>query len=289
MELRNEGKLWIASDQIPLFYRCYPGHKSDYYLTIIHGYAEHSGRYTKLIECIQRMGRTVIAYDLRGHGRSGGERGGIDAWAQYWDDFRGLSAHVQMQGQVAARKTIILGHSLGGLIALEGALRDGKGIGGLVLSSPCLGVRLSSGLMLLNRMLARFFPKFSYANPVKPEDLSCDAEVCQSYVDDPLILKSICSKTLQLMVQAGDSLGKSERPLSMPLWLLAAGNERVVDLNRTLSVYAKLEAPFKKLRIFEEFRHEIFNEVGSEIAYDTALQAIEQIVEFDSRSDKRIS
>nr|MBP9866166.1 hypothetical protein [Candidatus Omnitrophota bacterium] len=62
----------------------------------------------------------------------------------------------------------------------------------------------------------------------------------------------------------------------------------VVDLKRTLKIYAKLQAPFKKLKVFEAFRHEIFNEVQSEIAYDTVLQAIEQIIDFNSRSGKSI-
>ena len=85
------------------------------------------------------------------------------------------------------------------------------------------------------------------------------------------------------MINAGNSLVNTELKLCIPIWFLVAGNERVVDLNRTLIIYAKLEAPFKKLKIFEEFRHEIFNEVSNEIAYDTVLQAIEQIVEFNSK------
>lgn len=282
MEQGNEGKLWFAADKVPLFYHCYPGHKSDYYYSIIHGFAEHSGRYTKLIQCLLNTGRTVFAHDLRGHGRSGGARGSINSWAQYWEDFRGLSLHLKQDTELPSCRTIILGHSLGGLIALDGALRDGKDIGGLILSSPCLGLPLAPGLMILNRVLAQLFPGFSYPRPVKPEDLSRDEVVCKAYANDPLILKSIRAKTLQVIITAGDSLERSALKLGMPLWFLAAGNERVVDLNRTLQVYAKLEAPFKKLKVFDDFRHEIFNEVHNEIAYDTVLQAIEEIVEFNS-------
>ena len=280
----DEGQVWLAADKVPIFYHCYPGHKSDYYYAIIHGFAEHSGRYAKLIRCLQSTGRAVLTFDLRGHGRSGGARGAMRSWGQSWEDFRGLNTYLQEHAELPSCRAIILGHSLGGLITLEGAQRDDKDIGGLILSSPCLGLPLASGLILFNRLLARFFPDFSHPCPVKPEDLSRDGSVCQAYAKDPLILKSICAQTLHTIIEAADSLERSTLHFGMPVWFLAAGNERVVDLKRTLQVYAKLEAPFKKIKVFESFRHEIFNEVRNEIAYDTVLQAIEQVVEFNSKS-----
>ncbi|MBP9866300.1 MAG: alpha/beta fold hydrolase, partial [Candidatus Omnitrophica bacterium] len=109
----REGQIWSAADEVPIFYRTYPGQKSDYYYSIIHGFAEHSGRYTKLVECLQGTGRSVLVYDLRGHGRSGGERGGLTSWNQYWDVFHGLSAFLISRSELPASKTILLGHSLG--------------------------------------------------------------------------------------------------------------------------------------------------------------------------------
>jgi len=289
MEHGPEATFWNAPDHVPLFYRCYPGPRSDYYYSIIHGFAEHSARYTRLIKCLQTTGRTVLVYDLRGHGLSGGLRGLIRFWPQPWQDFIGLTAYLKQRKELPDCRTILIGHSLGGLIALDGALRDPGETAGLILSSPCLGLPLAWGLQIFNRLMAQCLPFFEYARPVKTEDLSRDAAVCRAYEEDGMILKSIRAQTLREMLRAGDSLEKSGGHLRMPLWLLAAGNERVVDLNRTLRVYAKLEGPFKKLKIFEAFRHEIFNEVQSEIAYDTVLQAIEQIVEFNSKSEQKIS
>lgn len=281
-----EEKFWQSQDNIALSYYCHPGIQSDYYFTIIHGFAEHSGRYSRLVDRLKSTGRPILVYDLRGHGRSGGKRGALETWTQYWEDFRGLTENLKKKRELPEGSTVILGHSLGGLIALDGALRDGKMIKALILSSPCLGLALAPGLRLMNTILSRVTPNLSYSKPVHPDDLSRDSSVCQAYKDDPLILKSIRAKTLELIIQAGNNLESQPLKLSMPVWFLAAGNERVVDLKRTLSIYAKLDAPFKKLKILEGFRHEIFNEVRSEIAYDIVLQAIEQIHTFSSNSRK---
>jgi len=271
-----------TSDGISIFYRWIPGKQTDFFITLIHGFAEHSGRYDSLMRFFSETGRAVFAYDLRGHGRSGGERGTLHRWPQYWSDLQQLVTHIRKTSGWPSQKMLLFGHSMGGLIALEGARQDSHQIQGLILSSPCLGIKINLFLRLFNQVIAEGLPFFQYPHPVAPEKLSHDVQIQKQYASDPLILKSIRAGLLREMMKAMDQLKSGEICLDMPLWILAAGEESVVDLNQTLSIYARIDAPFKKIKILDSCRHEIFNELESKIAYDTTRIALAQIQEFSN-------
>lgn len=270
----------------PLFYRYLPSAAATHLLVVVHGFAEHSGRYLPLMQYwhAQEPRLALLALDLRGHGRSGGKRAHIGAFEDFWDDIRALAAHVQSVHGAPAR-LIFCGHSMGGLIVLQGLLDHGsKDCAGVLCTSPCLGIPMNYFLKSLHRSVRFFSADFYYPHPVRSADLTQDAEARRRYDEDPLVLKKISVGLLEGLLAGGRRFEKGPFYFPFPVFFLLAGDERVVDLKRSLDFYARLDAPLKRLRCFEGFRHEIFNEVRKQIAYDTSLDSIRQILKFDSAS-----
>ncbi len=266
-------------NQPDLFYRYLPGERRDACLVILHGFAEHSGRYLELMDVLKQTSLPILAGDLRGHGRSGGVRVHVDAWRDYWMDVQDLLAYVQERHGVPPQ-TLLIGHSLGGLIALDGALQEPAGLKGLILSSPCLGLRIPALLRGLNAILQSVMPQWYHPHPVNAGDLTHDPAVSAAYEQDEWVQKKISARLVFEMLQCMQRLEEGTLRLTVPVFFLAAAEEHVVDLGRTLVVYARLDAPLKRLRCFEGFRHEIFNELQKQIAYDAVLEAIRKILDF---------
>src|SRR5690349_7968444 len=110
---------------------------------VVHGYAEHIGRYREVANVLVQAGLAVVGFDLRGHGRSSGRRGHIDAFSDYLDD---LDAALALARQLHPGLPVVLvSHSNGGLITLR-ALTDERrrpDVAGAIISSPFLGLKLA--------------------------------------------------------------------------------------------------------------------------------------------------
>ena len=134
--------------------------EGDKNVLLIHGLAEHMGRYGHVIDALNAAGWAVTAVELRGHGESEGKRGHVDRWEQYLEDVRAAAATID--GPV-----VIIGHSMGGLVALDLAI-DGldNGIQGMVLSDPNVAVAFEApALKVLGaRVLSRLIPGLSLDN-----------------------------------------------------------------------------------------------------------------------------
>ncbi len=128
-------------------------------IILVHGFGEHSGRYAALPAHFVPRGYAVWAYDLRGHGRSGGQRGHIMAWAEFHDDLRRFVALVRA---AEPRLPLFLyGHSMGGLLALEYGSQHPDDLAGIVVSAPGLRWDLPPIVVWLVRALSRHWPTFS--------------------------------------------------------------------------------------------------------------------------------
>ena len=124
-----------GSDGITIFYRQYRAESERARMVIAHGLGEHSGRYGNVIERVLPIGISVWVPDHRGHGRSGGPRGHVLNFEQYLTDLR-ETIYLAKTDMPAEMPCFLLGHSMGGLIALYFALRYADMIDGLVASSP---------------------------------------------------------------------------------------------------------------------------------------------------------
>jgi len=156
------------------------------HLLLVHGIAEHAGRYGHVGMQLANAGITAHAYDQRGFGRSGGHRAYVDRWSQFHDDVEDRLGEVR--SAAGGLPVILYGHSMGGLIALGYALADPPRPlpDLLVLSAPAIDAVVPTWKRRLADVLAGTMPRFAVANTFPKGGLSSDPAVETAYLADPL-------------------------------------------------------------------------------------------------------
>ena len=223
---------------------------------LLHGIAEHSGRYDHVGTALADAGFDVIAIDLRGFGESGGRRGHIDEFSQYLDDVEDQLAEVRKLDL----PTAMLAHSMGGLIAIAYCV-DGRPLPDyLVVSGPALGYDMSVKEKVLSALvpvLRRVAPTAEVKEPGDPSMLSTDPTVGEVFYADPL---RVPYPTISLAAALKDAMietvGRLDR-LSVPTLCYHGGDDRLVPTESS----AVLEGlPHVERHVLTGLRHEIFNE-----------------------------
>lgn len=225
-------------------------------VVLMHGLGEHCGRYRHVAQFFNDQGFLVRAYDHRGHGRSGGPRGDVP------DGEAMLRDAALVIGDFAAAldaPPILLGHSMGGLIAARHAVEKRSPLSGLILSSPALAVALSGGQKLLLKILSAVAPGLTLPNGLEQRYLSHDANVVQAYAKDPLVHAKISARLLNFMLASMEIVHAEAANLAIPALLAYAGDDHIVDPGGSAAL-AKVLPADAEVRVYPQLYHEIFNE-----------------------------
>ena len=177
---------FYGADNVPLFYQSWqPDGEPRGVVAIAHGFGEHSGRHETIARPLVAEGYAVFGYDHRGHGHSPGKRGYINQWREFRED---LAAFLNMIRQEnSSRPLFLFGHSMGGLIVLEYALRHANNLAGVVASSPFLAqANLPAYLQFISRVLSRLWPGLNVSTGMDTSGISRDPAEVKRYGDDPL-------------------------------------------------------------------------------------------------------
>ena len=227
-------------------------------VALVHGYAEHAGRYAHVAAALNAKGISVVAVDLRGHGRSDGARGHVDAFSDYHQDVDVLLAKAD-----EGRPLFMLGHSMGGLLTAH-YLLAGKGpkVHGVVLSSPYLGLALEvSGVKKgAAVLLSRVLPKLSLPSGLEGKDLTRDPAMVKLHDDDRLNFGTANARWFTESTQAMERVLAQASQLSKPLLLVYGGADRVASADATDRFAAKLAVADREVARLPGFFHEILNE-----------------------------
>ena len=252
-----------------LFYRYYCVSGASRCCLILHGHGEHSGRYEKMQTVLEGEGISMAIFEYRGQGRSEGQDVYIDSFADYIEDVSRFLLFLEKKFDWK-EPFILLGHSLGGLVALYWAQRFPDKVKAMILSSPCLGLKVPGFLVGLNHIFNRIVPKMIYSNPVYPPHLTHNREEMETYKKDPYIKRKISVRLVHEMILYGQQLDALEKlQFSFPVYMLTAGLEKVVDGERSRRFFDKLVVPDKRAKLFEGFYHELFHELEQDKAFDT--------------------
>ena len=256
----TEGHL-TGADGVKLYYQTWlPEGAPRGVLVLVHGLGEHGGRYPHLVETLLPAGFSVYAMDNRGHGRSGGQRGFIPSWDAFREDLRGFIAFVAKEQP--GRPLFLMGHSLGGLIALDYALHYPEGLRGVVASAPALRNKgISPVLMAVSRVLSRITPSLTVKTGLDASAISRDPEVVRAYQNDPLVhglgtprLASESEKTMAWVnARAGD--------WRLPLLLLHGEADRLVDIEGSRAFFDAAPVEDKRLITYPGGYHESHNDL----------------------------
>ena len=247
-------------------------------IVLMHGLGEHCGRYARVARFFNDCGYSVRSYDHRGHGRSGGARGDVpdaDTLAQdakiAIDDF----------AQNLSAPPLLLGHSLGGLFAAYYATRALSPLGGLILSSPALRIRLSGTQKLLLQILGAIAPGFGIPNGLKSRYLSHRQEVIDAYDSDPLVHPKISARLLRAMLEAIEFAQAHASALSVNTLLLVAGDDHLVDASGSDEFFRKLAPGVGTMHRYAGLYHELFNEVEAGRVFDDTRAWLDQLRTFE--------
>jgi acylglycerol lipase len=224
-------------------------------MLLVHGLAEHSGRYEHVGVQLAAAGIDPHAFDQRGFGASGGPRASIDRWSQFHDD---LEERVSALRSIApARPVVLFGHSLGGLISL-GYVLDGRARPDLlVLSAPAIGASIPLWQRLLVGSLRRVAPGMLLANRLDTNDLSSDPEVRARYVADPLNQHKSTVRFAHAAFGEQRRVAASLDRLSLPTLVVHGALDRLVPTESSAALEGRSGVT---RRVYPDARHEVHNE-----------------------------
>ena len=233
---------------------------------IVHGIGEHSGRYERTGRLLAEAGLDVHAFDLRGHGLSGGRRVYVARWDDYLDDLQGRLGAVRTQ----ARPVVLFGHSMGALISLTYACSGRPAPDLLVLSAPPLDASVPGWQRALAPLLSRVAPTAVLANPIAGDQLSHDPAVGEAYFADPLVqprtTTRLGAELFKAMKRGRSELGR----LTIPTLVIHGGADTLVPTRVSEPLAA---VPAVERRVLPGLRHETLNE-------PEGPQVVAQIVEW---------
>jgi len=234
-----------------------PGTPSIY---LLHGLSEHAGRYDLLARRLAARGWLVGAHDHRGHGRSGGQPAtlaGEDDLVR--DAARCLRAWTAEHG----RPPVLLGHSLGALVAARIAQQRLAPLSGLVLASPPFALRVPSWALPPLRWLAERCPDLRVPHGLAPSCISHDPGIVAAFRTDPLVRRCITGRLARFIDRASQAAVRDAPLLACPTLLLVAGDDRIVDAAGSRRFAARAPAGLLTLRWYDEAWHELFNEIAT--------------------------
>ena len=257
-----------SPDGLNIFYRVYRAEDEKGRLVIAHGLGEHAGRYGTVAAQLLPRGISIWAPDHRGHGRSDGPRGHISSFYQYIDDLHtliGFSREHLPEGM----KLFLLGHSMGGLIALRFAARFPDVIDGLIISSPALGVPQKPSPLLtgIARILSTLRPTFGFPNGLDASKISHDEAVVRAYLDDPLVHARVSARWFTEFIAAMEAANRSVSEMQLPILMQIAGDDHLTSVDASKQFFEGIPAADKTLRLYEGLYHEVYNEEKQQRAH----------------------
>jgi len=255
--LRAMNPTLSTADGLTLHLREWPHRDARGSVLIVHGLGEHAGRHAHVAAQLNAWGWAAIGYDQRGHGASEGARGAL---ARSDDLLRDLALVVDAVRAAHPGPLVLLGHSMGGLVAARFVAERLRPVDALVLSSPALDAGMNAFQKLLLALLGPLAPNLAVGNGLKPAWISRDPAVVKAYQADPLVHDRVTPRLVRFIVDGGEFVRARAAQWSVPTLLLYAGCDRCVAPAGSAALAAAAPRSVLTAREFTPLFHEIFNE-----------------------------
>jgi alpha-beta hydrolase superfamily lysophospholipase len=261
---------------VQLFYQAWlpPEASRRAVLVNLHGLGDHSGLYPNLASYFPPRGLAVYAYDMRGNGRSPGQRAYVAEWGEYLGD---LSAFLRQIRKWEGNKPLfVLGNSLGGLIVLEYALQHPEGLSGIIAAAPPLGrLGVPPILMALGRVLSRIAPRFAIRTGMDLSGLARDPGVVKAVLDDRLFHRWGTARLSTEVTKTIERVQSVAARFPLPLLILHGSEDRMVPPDGSRQFFARVQHPDREYREYPGAYHCLFADIG----YDAVLRDLERWIE----------
>jgi alpha-beta hydrolase superfamily lysophospholipase len=227
-------------------------------IVIVHGAGEHSGRYGYVADALAVAGYAVFALDHRGHGRSDGPRALIDRLDNAVSDLDQLVSDAHAQH--ASAPIYLLGHSMGGTIAVSYALKHQDRIAGMILTGPLAAIDAGAPLRLAGRALSAVAPRLPLI-AVDPSLISRDPQVVDGYVRDPLVYHGkLPARTLAELASAIEKFPAAVPAITVPTLILYGTADQLCPPSGSEMLGERIGAQDRSVKAYDGLYHEILNE-----------------------------
>ena len=249
-------------DGLTLQLRAWPVPDARGTVLIVHGLGEHIGRHANVAAQLNAAGWNVLGHDQRGHGASEGARGALAHAADFLAD---LALVIDAARSRRSGPLVLLGHSLGGLIAARFVLGTPgaawrREVDALVMSSPALDPGMNAFQKGLLALLGPIAPNLAVNNGLKPAWISRDPAVVRAYQADPLVHDRVTPRLARFIVDGGAEVRAAAAAWRVPTLLMWAGSDRCVAPAGSAAFASAAPRELVSTREFKPLFHEIFNE-----------------------------
>ncbi|MBW4551631.1 MAG: alpha/beta fold hydrolase [Aphanocapsa sp. GSE-SYN-MK-11-07L] len=239
------------------FQSWHPESSSQAIVVLVHGLGGHSGVFQNVVEYLVPQGYEVYALDLRGHGRSSGQRGHINRWLEFRAD---LAAFLQqIRAQRSGCPIILWGHSLGGTIVLDYGLRSPKQIQGLIVTAPALGkISVPAYKLKLGKWLSKLMPRFSLRSGLAKNLASRDPIALAAYLQDPLRHEYGSARLVTEFFATVNWINDHAADLQIPLLIMHGSGDRVTAPEGSRAFFQHVLFPDKEHREYPGSYHDLY-------------------------------
>jgi alpha-beta hydrolase superfamily lysophospholipase len=266
-------QITTATDSTPVFVRRWEIPDPHSVVLVVHGYADHGGRYSGLARTLNKAGCTAVAYDQRGNGRSGGDPGRVSSYRDFVAD---LDRIVAMVFGDYGLPIDLFAHSFGGVqAALYCTDAATPSVRSVVLSSPAFRVVASALLQPLAGILARVAPRLQ-TPAIDRAVISRDTDVVRAAESDPLVYNDrVEAHTAAELIRAGRQALSSAPRFQLPLLAFHGSADKLTDPAATESFVDRAASPSKSFHLLDGLYHETFNEPEKDTVYSLVVSFLD--------------
>jgi alpha-beta hydrolase superfamily lysophospholipase len=236
-------------------------------VVVAHGYGEHVDRYEHVAQALRARGAEVIGPDHLGHGRSAGDRAVVADMERIVEDLRAV---VELAGARApGSPVVLLGHSMGGLLAIRYAQRFGEELAGLVITGPAVG---------LGPVISDWLEGKIPDDPIDPAVLSRDPSVGAAYAEDPLVYHGGWKRpTLDAFRRADEAIAAGPGFGALPVLYVHGAADQLVPVDLARPAVQRLGGEDVTERVIDDARHEVFNELDQDETIGLVADFVERV------------
>lgn len=252
-------------------------------IALVHGLGEHAARYGHVAEALNNAGYAVIAFDLRGHGRSTasakGTRGHGESYERMMDDISSL-LHEATE-RFPACPQILYGHSMGGNLVLNFALRRKPALAGVIATSSALRPAFTPPALKLaaGRLLYSLVPSLTLPNGLDATGISHNPDVVAAYLADPLRHDRLSAQLGMDVLTSGEWALQNAAEWTLPLLLMHGEADRLTSCTATKEFAKNVPSALLTLRTWAEGYHELHNEPNNAEVLEYICQWVQTVLD----------
>jgi alpha-beta hydrolase superfamily lysophospholipase len=258
--MKHQDGFFLGREGYQLYYQTwYPKSSARAVVVLLHGLGSHSGLFSTVVNHLVHQRYIVCGFDLRGHGRSTGQRGYINRWSEFREDLQGFLQFIKTQQPTLP--LFLLGHSLGSIIALDYALHAPENLRGVIMLAPPLGkVGVPSIRLQVGKALSRVWPRFTLNTGMDRAASSRNPTIVEAYEQDLLRHTKATARLATEFLSTIRWIETHVHELRIPILMLHGTADRIAPPWGSRVFFQHILFPDKERHEYLEAYHDLHND-----------------------------